>query len=124
MDLDQELATAERQFRAEVGRRLRAARVEADMSLDAVGERFGMTRAAVGHWETGRSPINIGQLFRLARLYKMQVAELVEGPVTVLEAAERLARYIIKQRDNAASAEAPPSTSDAAPRRNRGDATR
>ena len=65
--------------RAEVGSRLKAARELAGLSQQAVADRFGKNKATVSAWETGRGDPGIYQFRDLAKLYKTNVSQLLEG---------------------------------------------
>jgi transcriptional regulator with XRE-family HTH domain len=70
-------------FLKQVGQRLAAERKANGMSLESVAAHLGLkSRAAVGHWETGVNPIDLGKLWRLARLYKTTVVSLVAGDIS------------------------------------------
>lgn len=66
--MTEEQVTAELAFRQQVGARIKAARKAAGLTIDDVAAHLDMARATVGHWETGKNPIDIGKLYRLARL--------------------------------------------------------
>src|SRR5690606_27223622 len=59
------------------GRRLRAAREAAGLSQAFVGERLGVSRQAVGQWETGETSPNPETLRILADLYEVSVDSLL-----------------------------------------------
>lgn len=56
---------------------MRAAREAAGMTLRTAAKMFGASHSAVGHWETGRNPIDLSRLYRLAKLYNVEVASLL-----------------------------------------------
>lgn len=68
------------------GRRLRAAREAAGLSQAFVGERLGVSRQAVGQWETGETSPNPETLRILADLYEVSVDSLLgrQGKSVVL----------------------------------------
>jgi transcriptional regulator with XRE-family HTH domain len=74
--------TGEMAFRKMVGRRLQEARKSAGLNLDTVADHFDVSRAAVGHWETGKNPMDLGRLYLLARLYRTSVFALVAEDLT------------------------------------------
>jgi transcriptional regulator with XRE-family HTH domain len=82
-----ELST-EKQFYAEVGRRIRRHRRRADMTLSKVAEKEGVTRYAVSHWERGTTHVSLHTLYRLAALFEVTPADLLPDPT----APWRLAR--------------------------------
>ena len=59
------------------GRRLKAAREAAGIRQAYVAEVLGVTRQAVGQWESGKSSPNPDTLARLAEIYGVTVDELV-----------------------------------------------
>lgn len=81
-------------FRKAVGRRLQDARNRAGKSLDQAAEHLGMSRGAVGHWETGVNPVDIGKLRRLARFYKTTVVALVSDGMTAEDVLALAAMHI------------------------------
>lgn len=68
-----------RQFLVAVGKRLASHRGAAGMSIQAVAKELDLSKAAVGHWETGKNPVGLDKLFRLARMYGTTVVALVAG---------------------------------------------
>lgn len=52
----------------EISRRVREARKSAGLSQEEVGEHLGLTRGGYGHYERGRQPFTVEQLFRLSRI--------------------------------------------------------
>lgn len=82
-------------FRMRLGARLREARRRNSKSLQEVADYFGLSKATVGHWETGTNPPDIGKLFRLARYYGTSVGSLVSEPLSRKEAAAQLAQMIL-----------------------------
>lgn len=65
--------------RIEMGRRIKAARNAANLSLESVGFRMGKTKGAVGHWETGRSVIGAHELGELAQMFGVTSDSLIFG---------------------------------------------
>ena len=91
----EKLATPEQTFLKTVGRRLQAARKATGLSLQDVADRLGLkTRATVGHWETGINPVDIGKLWRLARLYGTSVLALVSDDMSPDELAALVKRHV------------------------------
>jgi Zn-dependent peptidase ImmA (M78 family)/transcriptional regulator with XRE-family HTH domain len=62
---------------SELGRRLKAARTNCDMSQDAVAKELGLPRAAIIQIEAGERPVTLEQLDTFARLYRRPAAEFV-----------------------------------------------
>lgn len=69
-------------FLTHLGGRLRTARMAAGLSMQSAADSLGVSKAAVGHWETGRNPISADKLFLLSRRYGTTVAALTAGPFT------------------------------------------
>lgn len=63
----------------ELSRSLARARERARYSQDDVGAALGVSRAMVSYWETGARTPNDRQLTALARLYGIQLVDLLEG---------------------------------------------
>jgi transcriptional regulator with XRE-family HTH domain len=52
---------------------LKAARVNADLTLDEVAERIGKSKQTIVNWEKGITPIKYSDLIKLLELYEMPV---------------------------------------------------
>ncbi len=57
---------------------IKARRMELKMSQEYVAEQLGISRQAVGKWESGKSEPTAANLAELAALFEMSVSELVE----------------------------------------------
>lgn len=64
---------------ADIGVRLSTARKAAGKTLDDLALAMGVTRATVGHWETGRNGIGAAQLREAAKLMKVTADWLLYG---------------------------------------------
>lgn len=71
---------SEREFYAEIGRRIRKHRRRAGMTLDHVASKENVTRSAVSQWERGTSHISAYTVYRLAALFEITPAELLPDP--------------------------------------------
>ena len=71
---------SEREFYAEIGRRIRKHRRRAAMTLDQVASKEAVTRSAVSQWERGTSHVSTYTLYRLAALFEITPAELLPDP--------------------------------------------
>lgn len=60
---------------------VRTARAKGGFTLERLGEAMGRTKANVHAWEKGSHEPSVGQFFRLARLTRMDPAELDDWPV-------------------------------------------
>jgi Zn-dependent peptidase ImmA (M78 family)/transcriptional regulator with XRE-family HTH domain len=82
----------------ELGRRLREARTNCDMSQDAVAKDLNLPRAAIIAIENGERPVTLNQLDTFARLYRRSVSEFVtEQPEDLLVALLRASPEIQDQ---------------------------
>lgn len=62
-----------------VGQRIKALRLQKNMTLQQVGDAFGITRSAVGSWERGDTRPDQDKLSRLAKLFGTSVEHLLNG---------------------------------------------
>lgn len=56
----------------------REARKRAGLTLEAVAEQLGVTKAAISLWETGKGNPRLKNLKKLANLYGMSIADFAE----------------------------------------------
>ena len=52
---------------------LKAARVNAELTLDEAAERIGKSKQTIVNWETGKTPIKYSDLLKLSEIYEMPV---------------------------------------------------
>ena len=52
---------------------LKAARVNAELTLDDVAEIIGKSKQSIENWESGKTPIKYSDLIKLSELYEMPV---------------------------------------------------
>ena len=52
---------------------LKAARVNAELTLDEVAEIMGKSKQSIENWENGKTPIKYSDLIKLSELYEMPV---------------------------------------------------
>ena len=52
---------------------LKAARVNAELTLDDVAERIGKDRQSIENWESGKTPIKYSDLVKLSGIYEMPI---------------------------------------------------
>ena len=64
---------------AELGARIRAARLAQGLTQDQLARAVGVTRSAVAQWETGRAGQVGGNLARIARVLGSSAAFLLSG---------------------------------------------
>ncbi|RQQ30515.1 LexA family protein [Burkholderia stagnalis] len=65
-----------------IGTRIRALRKAEGLTLQQVGDAFGISRASVSEWESGRSKPDATRLHTLATLLHTNVLYLLEGDTT------------------------------------------
>lgn len=75
------------------GGRLKAAREMSDMTQDAVAIRFGVNKATVSAWETGRGDPGVFRLRELAKLYKTSAEGLLFDDAPSSEAMQMAAEF-------------------------------
>ena len=52
---------------------LKAARVNAELTLDEVAEIIGKSKQSIENWENGKTPIKYSDLLKLSEIYEMPV---------------------------------------------------
>ena len=52
---------------------LKAARVDAELTLDEVAERIGKSKQTIVNWENGKAEIRYKDLLKLSEIYDMPV---------------------------------------------------
>ena len=60
---------------------LKAARVNAELTLDEVAEIMGKSKQSIENWENGKTPIKYSDLLKLSEVYEMPV-EYIRVPET------------------------------------------
>ena len=60
---------------------LKAARVNAELTLDDVAEIIGKSKQSIENWENGKTPIKYSDLIKLSGIYEMPV-EYIRVPET------------------------------------------
>ncbi|MDT2759073.1 helix-turn-helix domain-containing protein [Enterococcus xiangfangensis] len=63
----------------EVGERLKARRMELNLTQESVAEALGITRQTISNWENGRSYPDIERMVRLSDVYSLSLDELLKG---------------------------------------------
>lgn len=66
---------------SELGKRIRKARESAGLTQESIARSMGLTRAALAHWESGRSNPTYANLTVFAGLVGLSVAEIAGGDV-------------------------------------------
>lgn len=82
----------------EIGARLRAARQVAGFTMETIAARlrergFKATKAAVGHWETGKRSVDVLIVAELAKLYQQSIDALVWENALSMEAMRFAAQF-------------------------------
>ena len=52
---------------------LKAARVNAELTLDEVAEIVGKSKQSIENWENGKTPIKYSDLLKLSEIYDMPI---------------------------------------------------
>ena len=79
-DLNRTQKTAEKQkFGKYVGKRLREVREKSGLSQEQLSERAGYYRTYVGHIENGKHSPSVHTIWRLAKVMKVDLGELLKG---------------------------------------------
>ncbi len=72
--------TAEKQkFAKHIGKRLRAVREKTGISQEELSERAGYYRTYVGHIENGKHSPSVHTIWRLAKVMKIDIGDLLKG---------------------------------------------
>lgn len=72
--------SAEKQkFAKHVGKRLREVREKTGMSQEILSERAGYYRTYVGHIENGKHSPSVHTMWRLAKVMKVDIGDLLKG---------------------------------------------
>lgn len=62
-----------------IGARIADARKARGWSIDQVGEKLGVSRGAIGHWETGKRAIKVHDLWSLCQVLGVSADKLLFG---------------------------------------------
>ncbi len=73
------LIDTEEQFIAELGRRLKVARHDADLTMKVLGDRIGISQAQISQIEAGLSAPSMTTLFRMSQALQIKLGELFSG---------------------------------------------
>ncbi|MCX4920090.1 helix-turn-helix domain-containing protein [Streptomyces sp. NBC_00687] len=95
--------TVEREFNAEIGRRVRAARVQTKLTQELLARKAGLTRASITNIESGTQAPPPYRLVRLASALGVRPADLLPALDEPGHAAE-LPGYLADAVDSFASA--------------------
>lgn len=79
-DLSRVHKTAEKQkFGKHIGKRLREVREKSGLSQEQLSEKAGYYRTYVGHIENGKHSPSVHTMWRLAKVMKVDLGELLKG---------------------------------------------
>lgn len=86
-------------FYSQLGARIRAARLKARISQEQLAKSIPMSRSSVANIETGRQPVYVHALMRIATILRVGVPDLIpEGAGNVEGEAKRLDLVASEQR--------------------------
>jgi len=71
----------------EIGERLRAARIAAELSQEDAARLLKMDRSNISHIEQGRSQVGLSYLLQMVRIYRCKITDLL--PVDVVTDYDR-----------------------------------
>ena len=60
-----------------IGKRIRTARMRADLTLEQVADKLGVTRQAVEQWEQGHTRPHANKQRRLCEVLQMELGDLI-----------------------------------------------
>ncbi len=69
----------ERTVRVSLSQRLKQLRMEKAYTQEYVAEMLGVSRQAVSKWENGTAEPSTSKLFAIAKLYGIEVSQLLDG---------------------------------------------
>ena len=72
----------------EIGKKLKAARLEAKLTQEQVAEYLFVSRQTISNWENEKSFPDIVSVVRLSDLYSISLDELLKGDTKMLEHLE------------------------------------
>lgn len=81
-----------------IGEQIKEARRRKKMSQDELGDLIHMSRTAVSHWETGRSPVSPEQIAKLEEILQCQFEIEQEQAVEAPASSEKNAAEAIKNK--------------------------
>lgn len=79
-----------------VGKNIKKARKEKELSQEQLAERLNVTRQAVSNWECGKTEPDIETLQRLSEVLEVSVEELIYGVTTTEGTKEKAKNLSIK----------------------------
>lgn len=82
----------------ELDKWVKAARMHAKLSQEALGDRLGVGKANVSHWETGKHEPSFRQLLKIAELSRFPLLDMdiATPPETIKQALQLLGRAIAR----------------------------
>ena len=64
--------------RQQIGKRLRSARKESNLTQQAVADYLGISRVLVSFWENGKRAMSVGSLYELSKLYHYEISYFLD----------------------------------------------
>lgn len=83
---------------AQVGARLRDARLQAVLTQDELAHALQVDRSTVAKWEAGQRSMTVASLIRAAAVLDIQPQQLLAAPATGRPAARELSDVIVQQQ--------------------------
>jgi transcriptional regulator with XRE-family HTH domain len=83
---------------AQVGARLRDARLQAVLTQDELAHALGVDRSTVAKWEAGQRSMTVANLVRAAAILDIQPQQLLAAPAASRPAARELSDVIVQQQ--------------------------
>jgi len=72
-----------------IDKKLRNARINADMTQELIAEKINVSRQTISNWERGKSLPDIISLIRLSYLYQMSLDDLLKGECKLIDKIEK-----------------------------------
>ena len=68
-----------------IGEKLRQARIDANMTQEALADRLAVSRQTISNWENGRSYPDIASIIVLSDVYSMTLDSLLKGDDDIIK---------------------------------------
>mgnify|MGYP001623891676 FL=1 len=72
----------------EIGKKLKSARLKAELTQESVADKIQVSRQTISNWENARSYRDIGSIVHLSNLYNISLDELLKEDRNMLEHLE------------------------------------
>ena len=73
----------------EIGKKLKDARISAELTQENVAEKLGVSRQTISNWENEKSYPDIVSVIALSNLYCLSLDDLLKGDPKMLEKIEK-----------------------------------